>query len=68
MAKLKTHKSSSKRFRVTKSGKLVYKAPGWAHLKAKKMAKIKYRKNVGRSLTDAAKKTLEHTAPGLLSK
>ncbi len=65
MAKIKTHKSSVKRFRVTKSGKLVHKVAGWAHLKAKKVAKIKYRKNVGRSLNDSAIKTLEHTAPGL---
>jgi hypothetical protein len=37
-------------------------------MRVKKGAKIKYRKNVGRSLSDAAVKTLMHTAPGLFSK
>lgn len=68
MAKIKTHKSSVKRFRVTKTGKVVYKSAGWGHLKAKKLARIKYRKNVNRSLSASAIKTLEHTAPGLFSK
>jgi ribosomal protein L35 len=65
MAKIKTHKSTMKRFRVSKTGKLVYKAAGWAHMKAKKGAKIKYRKNVSRTLADASRRVLVKQLPGL---
>ena len=54
MAKVKTHKITAKRFRVTKLGKVVYKAAGWRHLKSKKDAKIKYRKNLPRTLSEAS--------------
>jgi large subunit ribosomal protein L35 len=51
MAKLKTHKATAKRFKVTSTGKLVFKAGGWGHLKSKKDARIKYRKRGNRTLS-----------------
>lgn len=51
MAKLKTHKGISKRFKVTSKGKFLYSASGWNHNKAKKDARIKYRKVKTRQLS-----------------
>lgn len=68
MAKLKTHKSTTKRFKTTKSGNLKHKVPGWGHLKAKKTAQIKYRKNKERVLAAPAKKVLAKLVPGISSK
>lgn len=68
MGKLKSHKSSLKRFTITKSGKFKYKPAGWGHLKAKKGAKIKYRKNVSRTLSPASQKALVKINPGLSMK
>jgi len=65
MAKLKTHKSTIKRFKISKSGKLVYKAAGWGHLKSKKDARIKYRKNKSRVLEPSFVKELKLLIPGV---
>ena len=63
MAKLKTYKVTAKRFKVSKSGKLIYKAAGWGHLKSKKNARIKYRKRGERVLADASARTLRKLLP-----
>lgn len=68
MAKLKTHKSTTKRVKLTKTGKFKYKVAGWGHLKAKKGAKIKYRKNLDRVLSKPATKALKKLVPGISSK
>jgi ribosomal protein L35 len=68
MAKLKTHKSTVKRFKLTKTGNFKYKVAGWGHLKSKKSAKIKYRKNVDRILANDSRKGLAKLVPGLKSK
>jgi large subunit ribosomal protein L35 len=65
MAKLKTHKTTAKRFRVTKTGKLIYKAAGWGHLKSKKNARIKYRKRGERVLEKDFVKNIKKLMPGV---
>jgi large subunit ribosomal protein L35 len=54
MPKMKTHKSASKRFRVTGSGRLFRESANMGHLRRKKNAKRKRRLNmpVGVSATD----------------
>lgn len=59
MAKLKTHKSAEKRFKVSKSGKLLHATPGYNHLKSKKAARIKYRVRQDRSLSEKAAKNIK---------
>jgi large subunit ribosomal protein L35 len=63
MAKIKTYKVTAKRFRVSKSGKLMYKAAGWGHLKSKKNARIKYRKRGERVLSEASARSLRKLLP-----
>lgn len=41
MGKIKTHKSTSKRFRLTGSGKIMRTRLGKSHLRRKKSARIK---------------------------
>ncbi len=41
MPKIKTHKSTAKRFRVSGSGKLLRMKQGRGHLKRKKLPKVK---------------------------
>ena len=43
MPKMKTHKATAKRLKVTGSGKIMHKRPGAAHLLAKKSSKRKRR-------------------------
>lgn len=59
MGKIRVHKASAKRFKVTSSGKLKYKPSGWGHLKAKKDARIKYRKTMQRILSNDSEKRLK---------
>ncbi len=65
MAKLKTHKSSAKRFKVTKTGKLMFSASGWNHLKSKKDATTKYRKRNKRNLSKAAGRNVKRLITGI---
>lgn len=64
MAKLKTHKSTIKRFKISKSGKLVYSAAGWGHLKSKKDAHVKYRVRGERTLAKPLVKSIKKLLPG----
>lgn len=59
MAKLKTHKGIAKRFKVTATGKFLYRASGWNHMKAKRDARIKYRKNAPRELSEDTARVLK---------
>jgi large subunit ribosomal protein L35 len=43
MPKMKTHKATAKRLKVTGSGKILHKRPGGAHLLAKKSRRRKRR-------------------------
>ena len=51
--KLKTYKAAAKRFRVTKSGKIMRMKGGKSHLRRKKSQRVKYK----------LRKSLEVTAP-----
>lgn len=43
MPKLKTHKGTAKRFKITKSGKIMYTKGGRSHLRRKKAKRVKRR-------------------------
>lgn len=68
MGKLKTHKATAKRFKISKTGKLVFTKPGFGHLNSKKDAVIKYRKNRPQSLSKDFTKKLKKLLPGVSSK
>ncbi len=68
MGKLKTHKATVKRFKVSKSGKLQFSAPGFGHLNSKKDAVIKYRKNRTRVVSAGMAKKLKRLMPGTKTK
>lgn len=65
MGKLKTHKSTAKRFKISKSGKLMHDVSGFRHMKAKKAARIKYRKNVRVELDKSVAKNIKKLLPGV---
>ncbi len=54
MAKLKTLKSISKRFKITKRNKFLHDVPGASHLMVKKNARMKNRKKLQRQLSKSA--------------
>lgn len=58
MAKRKTHKSTIKRFKITKTGKLKHEAAGASHLMVKKSARVKNRKSSMRVLAKSASKAV----------
>jgi large subunit ribosomal protein L35 len=55
MAKMKTHKATAKRFKITGSGKIRRRKQGRSHLRRKKAKRTKrqYRKDLPVSKTDA---------------
>ena len=52
--KIKTYKAAAKRFRITKSGKIMRTKGGKSHLRRRKSQRVKYQ----------LRKSLEVTAPG----
>jgi large subunit ribosomal protein L35 len=68
MGKLKTHKATAKRFKVSKSGKLQFEAPGFGHLNSKKDAVVKYRKNRTRIVSSTMARKLKKLLPGTSTK
>ncbi len=67
MAKLKTHKSIAKRFKVTGKGNLKFKKPGVRHLNAKKSVAQRRRKNSSKILDNVTRKYIVKSLPGLSS-
>lgn len=64
MPKMKTHKATAKRVRVTKTGKLIRKMSGAAHIMAKKSSRRKRRLNRTVELARADyKRTIQLIAP-----
>lgn len=63
MPKLKTNKSANKRFRVTKSGKILRGHQLNSHLKTKKAADRIRRHLEPTQVDDSQKKTLERLLP-----
>ncbi|KKU80829.1 MAG: 50S ribosomal protein L35 [Parcubacteria group bacterium GW2011_GWA2_47_8] len=60
---LKTNKSVLKRFKFTKTGKVMFRKPGLDHFRAKKSGK--FRRNAGKwfELKDAYAKKLKQMVP-----
>jgi large subunit ribosomal protein L35 len=60
MPKLKTHKGTAKRFRLTKNGKVMRMKPGRSHLRRKKSASLNsdFRHAVSSSEKQLVKKVL----------
>ena len=58
MPKLKTHKGTAKRFRLTKNGKVMRMKPGRSHLRRKKSSSLKsdFRHAVPTSVKSIVKK------------
>ena len=58
MPKMKTHKSTAKRLKVTSGGKVLHKRPGSAHLLAKKSRRRKRRFKVLKAIHGVDRKRL----------
>ena len=62
--KLKTYKAASKRFRVTKNGKIVRMKGGKSHLRRKKSKRVKFKLRQNLEVTSAsAKRKIKRLAP-----
>lgn len=59
MAKLKTRKTAAKRFKVTKSGKILRRQAMTSHLRSKESAKTKRRKDRLTKVSKSNKKRVE---------
>lgn len=54
MPKIKTHKSTAKRFRITGSGKLMRTRVGKSHLRRKKPSRVRYQFSEMHEVTEGA--------------
>ena len=64
MPKMKTHKATAKRVRITKTGKILRKMSGASHILSKKSSRRKRRLNVTVELARAdRKRTLRLVSP-----
>ena len=61
--KLKTHKAISKRFRVTKRGKLIKRAAGQSHFNSRDPGRITLRKRRDRKIAKVDTRALRHLLP-----
>lgn len=59
MPKKKTHKGAAKRFKVTKSGKILHKRMGASHLLEKKSARRKRRLRKEAELSSVERKAIK---------
>lgn len=65
MGKLKTYKGASKRLKITKKNKLMFSSSNSNHLKAKKPARIKYKKRLEQTVNKKVAKKTKQLMPGL---
>jgi large subunit ribosomal protein L35 len=63
MAKIKTHKASSKRFRVTRNGKVMKKMAGQDHFNARESGKVTRAKRTPKELFPAYKRAIADLMP-----
>ena len=63
MAKIKTHKASSKRFRFTRSGKVMKKVAGQDHFNAREPGKVTRAKRTPKQLFPRYKRSLIDLMP-----
>lgn len=61
--KLKTHKATAKRFRVTKRGKILKRAAGQDHFNARDPGRITLRKRRDRRIAKVDARALHHLLP-----
>ncbi len=61
--KLKTHKATAKRFRVTKRGKILKRAAGQDHFNARQPGRITLRKRRDRRIAKVDTRALRHLLP-----
>ena len=65
MPKLKNKKAITKRFRITRSGKVLFRASGINHFMAKKGGTVKGRKKQWRELSGEYAKEIKRLVPYL---
>ncbi len=63
MAKLKTHKAISKRFKITKNGKVLKRTAGQGHFNARETGKTRRGKRMDQSLGVAMVKHVTQRLP-----
>lgn len=61
--KLKTHKATAKRFRVTRRGKILKRAAGQDHFNARDAGRITLRKRRDRTVAKVDTRALQHLLP-----
>ena len=64
MPKLKTHKGAQKRFKITGTGRVLYKKPGRSHLLSKKTSKRKRSLRLPGEITGKDKQRIRKMIPG----
>ncbi|MBH41444.1 MAG: 50S ribosomal protein L35 [Candidatus Magasanikbacteria bacterium] len=63
MPKIKTHKSTSKRFKITKNGKIIKRTGGQGHFNSRESGKVTRNKRSDSQISDASKKTIVRAMP-----
>lgn len=61
--KLKTHKATAKRLRVTRTGKILKRAAGQDHFNARDAGRITLRKRRDRTIAKVDTRALRHLLP-----
>ncbi len=63
MPKLKTHKATSKRFRVTKKGKIIKRTAGQNHFNSRENGKVGRNKKSDRVMSSTLNRVIQITLP-----
>jgi large subunit ribosomal protein L35 len=63
MPKLKTHKATAKRFKRTKSGKIVKRTSGQNHFNARESGKVGRNKKSDRVMSPVLNRIIAHNLP-----
>jgi len=63
MPKLKTHKATSKRFRVTKKGKIIKRTAGQNHFNSRENGKVGRNKKSDTVMSTALNRVIQVTLP-----
>ena len=63
MPKIKTHQSIAKRFKMTKTGKMIRKKPGQDHFNAREKGSVTRAKRRNQTTSETVAKPLKHLIP-----
>ncbi len=63
MPKIKTHKATSKRFKITKNGKIIKRTGGQGHFNSRESGNVTRNKRSDSQISDANKKTIVRAMP-----